>query len=440
MLPCVSSLSSVAAQELGSSLQIPNNIRGRVNFWILVFTRYGKNQLIFHHREQPEIVYSVLDFEELSQRSSGSEFERKKAEHTREETERIQSALSGLASGGAARTPFERRLERLFLQRGRSDLSRRYREAMLGDNIRTQTGIKEKFRDGLSRSRRYMHAMERIFRESGLPPELARLPHVESSFDYTAYSSVGAAGIWQFMRSTGRYYMRIDNNVDERRDPIVSTRAAAHYLKHAFSQTNSWPLAVTSYNHGITGVLRAAKSVGTTDIGAIIDRYDGSSFGFASKNFYSEFLAAVEADRNWRNYFPELKLEAPVLFDEVRLGSAVRFADLVRLSSMSEEDFAALNPGLLKPVTSGRAPVPAGKTVKVPQGKGRYFAQLLPGATILNLTELPTPKRPTETARRKSVPKKAAVVKKGAPRKSVVRKPVPHAKGSGSTTRFKIKR
>ena len=92
----------------------------------------------------------------------------------------------------------------------------------------------------------------------GLPTELAALPHVESSFNTYAYSKVGAAGMWQFMRGTGRRFLRIDAAVDERLDPYRSTEAAASFLEQNYIVLGSWPLALTAYNHGAGGMKRRA--------------------------------------------------------------------------------------------------------------------------------------------------------------------------------------
>ena len=100
--------------------------------------------------------------------------------------------------------------------------------------IRSQRGAKEHFLEGLKISGRYMAQMQKIFREEGLPPELAYLPLVESSFNIRARSSVGAVGMWQFMPETGKKFLRIDAAVDERLDPIASTRAAARLLKENY--------------------------------------------------------------------------------------------------------------------------------------------------------------------------------------------------------------
>jgi membrane-bound lytic murein transglycosylase D len=155
--------------------------------------------------------------------------------------------------------------------------------------------------------------MERIFRAEGLPLELTRLPLVESCFDVEAYSKVGAAGIWQFMPATGRLYaMDVNDSVDERRDPIASTRAAARFLRHNYEALeDSWPLAITAYNHGPAGIRRAISATGTTDIGVIVGRYDGPAFGFASRNFYAEFLAALDVDRHREAWFGKLDVHQP---------------------------------------------------------------------------------------------------------------------------------
>src|SRR5262249_30675666 len=161
-----------------------------------------------------------------------------------------------------------------------------------------------------------------------------------------AYSSVGAAGIWQFMRATGYRFMRIDSSIDERKDPIMATRAAARYFSDAYSRLGEWPLAVTSYNHGVSGLVRAVSTVGTKDLGTLIRKYDGTAWGFASKNFYAEFMAALEVEQRAAAYFPELKREDPWRFDEIRLGRPISYSELVRFSKSDDDEIANLNRAL----------------------------------------------------------------------------------------------
>ncbi len=360
-------------------------LQGRVDFWRLIFTKYGEDQLVFHHRSHPEIIYSVLDFSEVRQTKSGKNLARYKENQVREEIIRIQQALNNLAAGKKASTSFERRIEQLFHQIVGNRQSY-YRDASTADQIRFQTGIRERFREGVRRSRRYLHAIEMIFQDAGLPTELARLPLVESSFDYKAYSSKGAAGIWQFTRYTGKAYMRINASLDERRDPILSSRAAARYLANSYEKLRSWPLAITSYNHGLSGVMRAVRQTGSRDISEIIKRYEGESFGFASSNFYAEFLAALDVERNAKYYFPNLDPESPWFFDEVRLERPVQYRTILSALEIEEEELHKHNLALLPPIRNGRVSLPAGFLVKVPQGSGTKLASALSHGTVHTIT------------------------------------------------------
>ena len=366
-----------------SRLSVPRGLEGRIEFWKLIFTKYGKNHRVFHNRSHPEVIYSVLDFSEFEERLSGKELLRAKEQEILREEDQIRSALHHLAAGGDPRTPFEERVYRLYKKLPRFSRSM-FSEALEPDQIRYQTGIMERFQESLVRSGRYLKAIEHIFNEEGLPSELGRIPFIESSFDYTAYSSVGAAGIWQFMPATAKKYMTVSANIDERRDPIIATRGAAKYLRNAYEDTGSWALAVTSYNHGLAGILRAAREVGSNNIVDIIARYKAKSFGFASSNFFAEFLAALEIERNVNNYFPGLKREAPVEFCEIRLPKSMNISSLASYSHTTRDDIADLNLGLMKKIVEDRAPIPAGSYVKVPLRSQQYVSRVMPGIQIVS--------------------------------------------------------
>src|SRR5690606_1971050 len=171
-----------------------------------------------------------------------------------------------------------------------SDVSNARLELASG-TVRWQLGQSDRFMEGLVRSGAYRDHIERIARAKGLPVELAALPHVESSFHPGAFSSAAASGMWQFMRETAQRFMRVDLLVDERLDPYRSTYAALDMLAADYRVLGSWPLALTAYNHGVNGIARAVRDTGTNDIGRIIAEYRGSRFGFASRNFYPQFIA-----------------------------------------------------------------------------------------------------------------------------------------------------
>ena len=172
-------------------------------------------------------------------------------------------------------------------------------------------GVADRFRAGFVRSGLWMAHIRSSLAEAGVPAALAALPHVESSFDPGVYSLVGASGLWQFTRATGKHYLTIDYVVDERRDPFISSEAAARLLRDNYDKLDSWPLAITAYNHGITGMRRAVRTLGTKDIEKIVRNYEGRSFGFASRNFYVAFLAAADIEANPSRYLGKLKREAP---------------------------------------------------------------------------------------------------------------------------------
>jgi membrane-bound lytic murein transglycosylase D len=181
-----------------------------------------------------------------------------------------------------------------------------------GERVRIQRGQRERFKRGLEISGRYDAVFRDIFRQAGLPEDLAYLPHVESSFQANAHSSAGAVGIWQFTRSAARVFMNVDGAVDERLNPVASARGAARYLRYAYDRLGSWPLALTAYNHGIAGMQRARDAFGT-DFMRIVYYYNSPQFGFASRNFYAEFLAARDVARQPERFFPEgVRYERPL--------------------------------------------------------------------------------------------------------------------------------
>jgi hypothetical protein len=148
--------------------------------------------------------------------------------------------------------------------------------------------------EGLHRASKLLPRILTILRQYQVPAELAALPLVESTFNPAAYSKAGAAGLWQFIRSTGKQYSLISRKRDDRRDPVRATEAAARLLRDNYQALGSWPLAIVAYNHGHAGIRAASMLVGSTAIEDIVARYNGPRFGFASKNFYAEFLAALD--------------------------------------------------------------------------------------------------------------------------------------------------
>ena len=177
---------------------------------------------------------------------------------------------------------------------------------------------------------------------------------------------MGAAGLWQFTAGTGRRFMRIDGAVDERRDPYRSSEAAARLLKANYGELNTWPLAITAYNHGTGGMRRAIRAVGTDNIETIVRNYDGPAFGFASRNFYVSFLAAEEVERNAEKFFGPVRRDAPERLTTIELPAYVSASSLEQTLGLPRETLQTYNPSLLPAIWLGKKYVPRGYTLRLP--------------------------------------------------------------------------
>ncbi len=172
------------------------------------------------------------------------------------------------------------------------------------------------------------------------------------------------------MPSTGRLFsLRVNNVLDERMDPFKATDAAADLLQENYDRLGTWPLALTAYNHGAGGIAKAVREVGTTDIARIVQRYRGKSFGFASRNFYTSFLAAREASQNAQRYFGPIRKQPPTEYRLVRLNKRFSVKTLQQLAGVDLETLEAHNLALRPRFWSGRSTAPGGVTVRVPKGR-----------------------------------------------------------------------
>ncbi|MEE9240389.1 MAG: transglycosylase SLT domain-containing protein [bacterium] len=339
---------------------VPVGIRENVNFWRDVFSRYKISDVAYHDEVHLNRVYEVSNLG----RPWSSDRSQKRRIRRRER--KIKAILSALAYG---RTPpsgegrLVARIRKMFAGQPRSEIRRAI------SRIRAQPGLKERFRDGYIRSGRYLPHFRRIFRKYGLPEDLTLLPHVESGFRESIYSHAGASGMWQFTRATGRFFMRVDRTIDGRRDPYISADAAARLFKRNYEDLKTWPLAITAYNHGEMGMRRAVRQVGSRDIGVIAKRYNGRTFGFASRNFYAEFLAAVHVHKNAKAYFGNLRPDPPARFAVFHLPGYTRLGELSRRIGIDRKILRKMNPALRSSVLRGRRRIPRGYPLRVPSSE-----------------------------------------------------------------------
>ncbi len=343
---------ATAAVAARSDFPQPKALEPDVTFWKRIYSEVGTDGGLIHDTHDLSLVYEVVKFPSRY----GAD------RHTEARKRYYQSILRSLASGKrSGLSQDEKRVLALF---GRDATSSRLRLA--SERIRFQLGQADKFRAGIIRSGAYKDHILEILRDMGLPLEIANLPHVESSFTPNIYSRVGAAGLWQFTSGTGRRFMQVDSIVDERLDPYRASLAAARLLDQNYRVTGSWPLAITAYNHGASGMRRAAQQLGTKDIARIVREYQSRSFGFASRNFYVEFLAANHVASNHEDYFGKLALDQPIDFDSVTLPFYTRSRDLAAALGVDAGTLEKANPALRPGVWRNTNFVPKGYRLHVP--------------------------------------------------------------------------
>ena len=196
----------------------------------------------------------------------------------------------------------------------------------------------------LSRSTRYLPMMKNVLRENGLPEELVYISLIESGFSPRAHSRSNAVGYWQFIKSTGRRFgLHVDPFIDERRDPVLSTRAAAEYFKALYSLFGSWHLSMAAYNVGEMRVKRAVTRYYTKDFWALIKKR--RALPAETKNYVPKFIAAVIICKDPKKYgFSEIDYQDPLSYDTVALNGAISITKLANNLNVDPEELKLLNP------------------------------------------------------------------------------------------------
>ena len=342
----------------------PAELEPDVQFWMRVYSEISTNEGYVHDQWNLGVIYQTLHFDtQLAPAARGRLVEAAR--------EHYRAILQRLGSGVAPRDEDEQRVHDLWGEA----VPARLRQA--ADDVRFQLGQADRFRAGLIRSGAWEEHIARTLSAQGLPAEIAVLPHVESSFQPTAVSKAGAAGLWQFIRSTGRRFMRIDRAVDERLDPYRETEAAAQLLALNYQVLGTWPLAITAYNHGAAGMRRARERLGSDDIVQIVRRYRSPSFGFASRNYYCSFLAALRLDRDPEKYFGPLPQDKAVATRELTVSAAVHADALQRILAIDSGQLRQLNPALRPAVWNLQQSVPRGYRLRLPAAEAGWTTELL---------------------------------------------------------------
>jgi soluble lytic murein transglycosylase-like protein len=331
--------------------------------------------------QQPEFLPAVsLPVIELPPRSSDEKTEGPEIREKPAKTQNVPPSVSQRASRPRAddhllellekdlKKAVEQTVERRRLQFSRAVVQNARVRHFINTYSKNQ---KEHFAKALARSGRYFPMIAKTLHEEGLPEELAYLALIESEFSPQASSPAGAVGLWQFVPSTARKYgLKMDSWVDERRDPIKATRAAAAHLKELHGYFGRWYLATAAYNGGQGAVNRAMQSVGTKDFSALTETANLSD---ETRNFVPRFVAAALIATDPKKYgFGDVIYEMPLEYEEVEVHGYLQLASVAEIAGADVQSVKELNPALL------RGHTPPGEDsylVKVPAGHAQIFAQ-----------------------------------------------------------------
>ena len=251
----------------------------------------------------------------------------------------------------------------------------------------------------LGRGSKYIPMMQDIFRRKGLPEDLVYLALIESGFNNQAVSHASAAGPWQFIASTGRRYGLVINDwVDERRDPVRSTYAAADYLITLHDTFGSWPMAIAGYNSGEGKIIRGIRSYGVSNF------WDMSSVGGhladETKLYVPSFLAATFIAKDPAAYGLNIVAQPPDKWEEVSLSKSVTLAEAAKYADTTVERLQELNPHLRKAATP---PQEVDFILRLPMDSRRGFMAAYQKAGLGQArpaeTPPPVPPQPSDLAR-----------------------------------------
>ena len=342
---------------------LPAQLAGNGHFWLRVYSEWTTGDYAIHDDRHLDVVYFSVKASNRNDPAINKAIGEVKAALRRLNKKRLKTA-KGLKST-------DLKVYKAW-EKYRKDPGRFARG--LG-HVRAQRGLRDRFASALEEASRLRGHIEPILDAHDVPRELYALVFVESMFHPHARSYSGAVGLWQFMPYTGREYLNINRLNDERRDPIIASNAAGSYLRSAYLRLKSWPVAITSYNYGMNGMARAVRAVGKSDLGLIVRNYRNGRLGFAAKNYYSEFWAALEIWKNPKKYFPKTRYQPTWTYDLLRVPGGLRLNKLIRTGALSEARLRADNPALSNDAIKGRIALPRGFALRLPKGSKSKVAK-----------------------------------------------------------------
>lgn len=353
----------------------PKGMEKQVQFWVDIYSKYSSSQGVIHDSENLEIVYGVVDFKDIDENPMISKFKKEKFRQLKVD-EFKKNIIAKLKFFSELESPSGLNAEDMKLWMNFAGKSKQALiEAANTNRVRFQLGQKDKFQMGIYFSGRYLEEMEEIFLNEGLPIELTRMVFVESSFNVLARSKVGASGLWQIMPSTAKPFKIMSPAIDKRNHPIESTKVAAKILKYNYKLLESWPLAITGYNHGPAGVKRMTQKYNTRNIAELVKNVQSSvTFGFASRNFFACFLAALEVEKNADKYFGNAIWSKKLEAESLKLTREVDYNEFLKWFDGDTKKLSVFNPHLNSSIRKNSMPIPNRTSVVVPK---ESYAQVL---------------------------------------------------------------
>ncbi len=301
-------------RKISKSFTIPKYFKVPVNFWFKIYTVFSSSQVVLHDKTNLSLIFDVLDYKEL--RSSNLNYHTKmvlQSKLTTDKVKKLKATFKKLAKGKRSSIDAKAILKAIKKAKIKVPRNRKKKKAFynkLAGNLRAQTGQRDKILSGILNIAPYQYEIDEYFSLMKLPKELLAIPFLESSFNVKARSKVGATGVWQFMRRIARAFMPVDKTMDGRLNPLLSTISALHLLKQNKQVLKHWDLAIPAYNSGTRHLLKAKrrlqKRMRRVRLQDILSSYKHPHLGFASKNFYAEFLALVHTLAYKNVLYPEL--------------------------------------------------------------------------------------------------------------------------------------
>lgn len=328
------------------TFKVPEGLKKSVDFWIQIYTKYSTHQGVFHVAGDTDQVLGEFDLTQVYANPKWS--------------------------------PIRRELEaEILIKRQKKLLAARHKIDV--KKIRLQMGLKDRMQQAIKVSGYYLPQMERIFEKENIPKELTRVVFVESSFNIFAESKVGASGLWQIMPNVAKKYKYISEAQDLRNHPIYATKLAADIFKQNYKILKSWPLAITGYNHGVGSMMKMVKKYKSNDIAYLIDNVASSkSFGFASRNFYATYLAALYVESHANLFFPEPVYRYRELqIRSVKIVKPMPYNELLAYFNNDREKLRLYNPHIRTKFLKAGQTLPKGLVANLPKEEKTRIANVI---------------------------------------------------------------